>query len=144
MNQARKEALFLKVAKHLITQGKPAWNPKQEYCAYRAPDGTRCAIGAMIPDALYDPEIEGLGMVNMTGSQKRDKLFREVLTKSGFNVRDSEERAWLGRLQDFHDAWGSDVKAGLRYPLAPVTPLAERLVAFAKKHSLTHLLPQVF
>lgn len=27
-------------------------------CRYRGPDGARCAIGHLIPDRLYDPEME--------------------------------------------------------------------------------------
>lgn len=28
-------------------------------CMYRAPNGSKCAVGCQIPDELYDPEMEG-------------------------------------------------------------------------------------
>ena len=50
-----------KVATHLLTQGKPAkLHPElnSEACAYRSPDGLKCALGCLIPDDVYDPEME--------------------------------------------------------------------------------------
>ena len=32
---------------------------KSEGCLYRGPNGTKCAVGALIPDELYKEEIEG-------------------------------------------------------------------------------------
>lgn len=28
-------------------------------CAYRGPNGMKCAVGCLIPDDMYDPKIEG-------------------------------------------------------------------------------------
>jgi hypothetical protein len=33
-------------------------NPNVSHCAYRGPNGSRCAIGYYIPDDLYDPLME--------------------------------------------------------------------------------------
>lgn len=51
------QELFDTVALHLITQGKRATN-QQGVPVYRASDGSKCAIGIIIPDRLYVPEIE--------------------------------------------------------------------------------------
>lgn len=32
------------------------------HCRYRAPNGLQCLIGIHIPDELYDPDMEGLGV----------------------------------------------------------------------------------
>lgn len=34
----------------------------QSACAYRSPDALKCAIGQLIPDADYRPEMEGRGV----------------------------------------------------------------------------------
>ncbi len=43
-------------------QGKPSMQLNEyngvEACLYRGPNNTKCAIGHMIPDSDYDPEIE--------------------------------------------------------------------------------------
>ena len=48
--------------RHLRDQGRQSWDPVKEMCMYRAPDGCMCAIGPMIPDALYDPSMETIGV----------------------------------------------------------------------------------
>lgn len=41
----------------LFAQGKAA--TADEQCAYRGEDGTRCFVGALIPDPVYSPALEG-------------------------------------------------------------------------------------
>ena len=53
-----KQEIFDRVAIHLMTQGHPAVNEDGD-CRYRGERGTSCAVGCLIPDELYDPEIEG-------------------------------------------------------------------------------------
>lgn len=50
------QELFDRVAEHLLTQGKQA--KQGTTCVYRAPDGSKCAIGCLIPDEKYIPEFE--------------------------------------------------------------------------------------
>ena len=52
----KKQEVFNKVAAHLLAQGKPAL--KGEDCVYRSKDGLKCAIGCLIPDENYTPEME--------------------------------------------------------------------------------------
>lgn len=51
------QEVFDIVAKHLITQGKPAHDPRTATCYYRF-EGLKCAVGAIIPDELYDADME--------------------------------------------------------------------------------------
>jgi hypothetical protein len=51
------QEIFDKVAAHLLTQGVRSQGG--DMCLYRGPDGTKCAAGSLIPDALYTPDIEG-------------------------------------------------------------------------------------
>ena len=51
--------------RHLRDQGRQSWDPVREMCVYRALDGCMCAIGPMIPDALYDPSMETIGVCQL-------------------------------------------------------------------------------
>lgn len=44
---------------HLITQGRAAADDNGE-CLYRGPEGTKCAVGILIPDDKYTPAMENL------------------------------------------------------------------------------------
>jgi hypothetical protein len=44
---------------HLATQKARAWSEDNGTCGYRTETGLMCAVGCLIPDELYDPEIEG-------------------------------------------------------------------------------------
>ncbi len=53
------QEIFDKVSVHLLTQGKRALGDDGQRCKYRAPDGSKCAVGILIPDDAYDPVMEG-------------------------------------------------------------------------------------
>ena len=52
------QEVFNKVLAHLRKQGRAAMDDEST-CVYRAPNGTSCAVGCLLPDNLYDPRIEG-------------------------------------------------------------------------------------
>lgn len=54
-----KQEIFDTVVNHLRTQGKKAVKGQGGICMYRAPDGSKCAAGVLIPDEIYDPKMEG-------------------------------------------------------------------------------------
>ena len=59
MNDAQQ--IFNKVARHLFEQGSPAKytnSEDEEHCMYRAPDGRKCAVGCLLPDGLYQQDME--------------------------------------------------------------------------------------
>lgn len=52
------------VVNHLRKQGKRSMRRDSEgrlWCAYRADDGSKCAVGVLIPDSDYLPSFEGHG-----------------------------------------------------------------------------------
>jgi hypothetical protein len=115
-----KQEIFDVVAKHLLTQKAQA-RTLVEYgslgeCAYRTGDGMRCAIGALINDADYDPTIEGLTVSNLrtlsrlkwsnheSGFVARATLFRDMLIKAGVDVTDRNTVRLMEDLQEVHDA----------------------------------------
>lgn len=101
------QEIFNTVATHLFTQGRRAYvNPALAArdrpgvtagCLYRAPDGTRCAVGAILPDDYYLPAMEGKALENLD------------LTCLPEWMQQNDEL--LMRLQDAHDDlghWESD------------------------------------
>jgi hypothetical protein len=57
------QTLFDKAVVHLFDQGRPAYvhddkGNKTSTCAYRGGGTTACAVGCMIPDDRYVPEME--------------------------------------------------------------------------------------
>ena len=55
-----RQEIFDKIYLHLIEQGRKSIDSDGQ-CMYRSPDGDKCAIGCLIPDELYTPELEGNG-----------------------------------------------------------------------------------
>ncbi len=58
-----RQDVFNRVATHLLTQNKKSaiQRPPEkggEFCVYRGPDGTKCAIGALIKDEFYSSDLE--------------------------------------------------------------------------------------
>lgn len=58
-----RQAVYNTVRDHLMKQGRRALNGIT--CAYRGEAGRTCAVGCLIPDALYDPTMEGHGAVSV-------------------------------------------------------------------------------
>lgn len=53
------QELYDIVWKHfVIEKGLASINPHTRLCCYRSPDGAKCAIGVVIPDEIYDPQME--------------------------------------------------------------------------------------
>lgn len=115
-----KREVFQKVKEHLLTQREAAIGNDDE-CMYRADSGRlKCAVGCLIPDDLYDPDIEGVGITQLTIKddeqgelkfaptsqwQHDDAIhkFAQILNKTGIE-RSSETRAMLCDLQRLHDS----------------------------------------
>lgn len=60
------QEVFAKVVTHLRKQN--AVSAKQNgMCVYRGPNGMKCAVGCLIPDDVYKPEMEcgGVGVLFM-------------------------------------------------------------------------------
>lgn len=89
------QEIFDKVAAHLLEQGKKA--REGGFRRYRAKVGgkvLKCAVGALIPDELYDPLLEGLPAI------------------WGFPVRTASEESKLklfDSLQTLHDGVEADL-----------------------------------
>jgi hypothetical protein len=109
---------FTKAYIHLLSQGTKAHDPVEMQCAYRGQNGTMCAVGCLIPDDLYNKEMEGLQVWKILNSYTDiKKLFSDV------NVE------MLHQLQNIHDfspasVWPSRLELlagrfGLTIPKSP-------------------------
>lgn len=88
--------VFDTVKKHLLAQEVPSLIIESDggrTCLYRGPNGTKCAVGCLIPDDLYCFALENLTVY--------DKLVKDVLRAAGVDINNDLEV--LGELQDMHD-----------------------------------------
>lgn len=89
-----------KVLKHLWDQGECSRDPFINACAYRGRNGTKCAIGILIPDEIYLPEMEGKGFSTLCSKFEEIADLPEI---QALRV-DHPLRGPLGRtLQQLHD-----------------------------------------
>lgn len=108
-----KQEIFDAVAIHLFKQGVQS-RAEVGPCLYRTKEGLKCAVGALIPDELYDPSMDqgdddgtGIGWLLRAYGDKLPKWF-------------ANNKMLLMELQDIHDdcnAWKSDdiMKVELTY-----------------------------
>ena len=116
-----KQELFNIVVRHLLTQNKKSTlGPKNYSCAYRGADGTKCAIGCLIPDEEYHESLEGVAawalMQNRNYSDRVGAVLKKRLDVLGGNLACD--------LQDAHDNY-------------PVEMWADQLKKIATLHNLT-------
>ena len=88
--------VFDYVAAHLLRQGWPAVLQGGQ-CQYRAPDGSMCAVGCLIPDAYYDRAMEGHDVCDLAGYLHSTLSGRRL---GRFMLRHA---ALLDKLQRVHD-----------------------------------------
>ena len=98
------QEVFDKVARHLLTQNARAVDG-DGFCRYRTPDGLKCAVGCLIPDELYDPEMEGKSVCSLvreeSGVGKYLQEFNLALVMALQGVHDAVTPSqWLSELLD--------------------------------------------
>lgn len=97
-----RQQIFDAVVEHFIKQGAPAviqHGASEITCCYRTPDGLKCAIGALIPDELYTPEMEGAAALVV--------LRVYPLAGKAVGLSKSNEKLFEA-LQEAHDAAATD------------------------------------
>ena len=98
------QVVFDKVVKHLLTQKRRSEGKRG--CAYRGKDGDMCAVGCLISDKAYDPEIEGHSVFHLR--------VQETLAESGVPTY-NRMKFLLADLQYLHDEcsinlWKTDLQ----------------------------------
>lgn len=99
---------------------------RDEYgdCLYRTPEGNKCAVGCLIPDEVYTPDMEGVGIDSLLDCGERPV---RPLCQTLAGV----DRHFLSAAQESHDG-AEDVESFLadldwlaqRYGLDVVTDAA--------------------
>jgi hypothetical protein len=59
------QAIWERVANHLLQQGMASLSNETATCAYYGRDGLKCAIGILIPENEYTPTVEGQPILNL-------------------------------------------------------------------------------
>ena len=85
------QQIFNRVWRHIIKQGGPAMDGNT--CAYRAKNGRKCGIGVLIPDDMYEKQIEGMTVCN---------LEEPFLKKCRLPAAD-DDMFFLRKIQSCHD-----------------------------------------
>jgi hypothetical protein len=90
-----RQAVYRRVRDHLLKQGRRSWDGGLG-CLYRGPGGLKCAVGALIPDELYDPKIEHAACDEM-------RVIRVLRKIPGMEDVSNEDAGFLRGLQSIHD-----------------------------------------
>ncbi len=135
------QQVFDKIVSHLRSQGKQSRNTLGD-CVYKNTDGTSCAVGCLIEDQFYSPDIEGLSVEDIFDALSRslgipfsDVILLEELLNDlqathdrgvsnwEVEVEDEEEVEKLNPGNDLLKIWeGCFQKIAARYNLIYVPP----------------------
>jgi len=112
------------VIQHLWRQNRTSrrrW-PGSEGCAYRGGDATKCAIGAMIPDDIYHPDLEGLSSQMLLDQHPK---VAAIPALRALCVEDQHGRPLHELLQNLHDDYDTRPHPSFRgYLLAEASSIA--------------------
>lgn len=92
-----KQEIYDKVKAHLLTQNAKSYDVENNMCMYRHPDGLKCAIGVLIPDDAYTPDMEGHTVAAMA-------LYDDLWDMFPSFLRETFISSLLSDLQLVHDA----------------------------------------
>lgn len=95
LHLATAQQVFDQVATHLLTQNKRSYNEELATCAYRSPDGLKCAAGCLISDEEYNPEWEDTNWPGLCGEFPITIQEHEPLT--------AKHSCLITELQKIHD-----------------------------------------
>lgn len=114
-----RQELFTTIANHLLTQNARSMVPSKHHtgastCLYRSPDGLKCAAGAAIPDDVYDPSMEQIGIRTLIQHRSELRYLEEhgPMLQDLQNMHDREQpRFWPQSLGRIAAIWGVEFHA---------------------------------
>lgn len=126
--QATAQQVFNQVARHLLTQGKPALNELGK-CSYRTTDGLSCAAGCLISDDEYAEMSTKKAVTSATRSGRgiEDATWHAL---SGAGYVPVEHEGLIDALQSAHDAARNEPEHQV------TTYWLQRLERVAREHKL--------
>ena len=127
IHETETQKLFDAMLAHLRAQGKPAVARLDmiDKCLYRTDDGLKCALGALIPDELYQP-----GFELADTSEVLDQLA----------LKDQDHRNFLTAAQNrLHDEPAGSARTDGEYSF--LRHVERNARSFARQFSLTYTPP---
>ena len=98
--------VFSKVKKHLLSQNEKCIS--NNVCALKNEKGLSCAIGCLIPDKLYTPDLEDF-YISIDGAYDRGSANKLVKILELINIPNTNlVRVMLKKLQEIHDEYEVD------------------------------------
>lgn len=114
IDKAASQKAFETIARHLLAQKRQAMD-RNGLCRYHAPDGLKCAVGAMIPVEKYRAEFEGKGVDYICN--KLPDVFRGLGWPLLYALQgihdDHSPQEWRGQLMALGTAYGLTWPEGL-------------------------------
>ncbi len=107
------QEIFDTVATHLLRQGRRSmFEDSPSVCAYRGAGGTKCAVGVLIPDELYNPEMEMRTIYGLVENPTK----RQACSLPDWMEDNLELLANLQSVHDRASSWKSSytMKSGLK------------------------------
>lgn len=111
------KALLQTMVDHLVKQRARATGPKGQGCRYRGENRRMCAVGCLIPDALYRDSIEG-SIDAMFGRAARHSsgeaaeaaagVVEHLMALAPAGLELYQLSNFLTRVQEFHDGGEAD------------------------------------
>ena len=111
--------IYQRVSEHLLTQ-RAVSEDDNGSCRLRSPEGRKCAIGSLVRDDVYRPELEGVGISYYRHAQ--DGTLLRALYASQVNAYDPNIIDLLIELEEVHD-------------YADIESWPELLAALGKRHA---------
>jgi hypothetical protein len=108
MRKQIKQRIFNKVAKHLLTQNRKASRYNNNDiskvgCAYKSDDGAKCAIGCLIPDNIYFPDMEGKSFGGLLSNYSVILNHFKKMCRVSDTALQKDGRDFFFALQKIHD-----------------------------------------
>lgn len=98
------QEIFDKVAGHLLQQNAKSLD-NTGMCTYRGENGLKCAVGILIPDGEYSPNMEALTVNKLLETDLLSADLKEVMQKHSRLLK------WLQMIHDDQDisTWKEDL-----------------------------------
>ena len=112
LTHEERQNVFNKVAAHLLSMKERSVDA-DGWCMYRGGNNQRCAVGALIPDEIYDPRIENHNITELW-QMSETSTFDEPLNKFILDNLDDFLLDALQIVHDTHSSWSDDGFVGHR------------------------------
>lgn len=112
LSKVSKQKVFDQVATHLLKQNRVSYKDDMAgICAYRGPNGLKCAAGCLIADSEYNPSWEAEGW-NMLVARGEVPTAHKALIRDLQKIHDEyNEQEWREQLFALADSYNLHTKA---------------------------------